>query len=130
MFPILWRVGLQSAAYLLVAILPLVIAYFGVFREGRGFWIEFGVGLGMVAFALLGMQSLSLDARAARSSGRYRAADQPLRVCGQQPVRNAPLGHRPPLTTGRRAVDIVCGEPLWMWSSPPWRRHRARWLPR
>ncbi len=59
MFPILWRVGLQSAAYLLLAILPLGIAYFGTTDEGRGFWIEFGVGLGMVAFALLAMQFIT-----------------------------------------------------------------------
>jgi predicted ferric reductase len=59
MFPIPWRVSLQSAAYVLVAILPLGIAYFGAAREGRGFWIELGVGLGMVAFALLGMQFIT-----------------------------------------------------------------------
>ncbi|TVS13805.1 MAG: hypothetical protein EA424_20955, partial [Planctomycetaceae bacterium] len=59
MFPILWRVGLQSVAYLLVAILPLGIAYFSAVDEGRGFWIEFGVGLGMVVFALLGMQFIT-----------------------------------------------------------------------
>jgi hypothetical protein len=55
MFRVLWRVGLQSAAYVLVAVLPLGIAYFVAAGEGRGFWIELGVGLGMVAFALLGM---------------------------------------------------------------------------
>jgi predicted ferric reductase len=59
MFSVLWRVGLQSAAYLLVSILPLGIAYCGAPRDGRGFWIEFGVGLGMVAFALLVMQFIT-----------------------------------------------------------------------
>jgi predicted ferric reductase len=59
MFPIVWRVGLQSAAYLLVAILPLGIAFFGRVSEGRGFWIEFGVGLGMLAFTLLGLQFIT-----------------------------------------------------------------------
>lgn len=59
MFPILWRVGLQCAAYVLVAILPLGIAYSVAVGEGRGFWIEFGVGLGMVVFALLGMQFIT-----------------------------------------------------------------------
>jgi predicted ferric reductase len=43
----------------LVGILPLGIAYFVAADEGRGFWIEFGVGLGMVAFALLGMQFIT-----------------------------------------------------------------------
>ncbi len=55
MTQVLWRAVLWSAAYLLMATLPLGIAALAEV-SGRGFWIEFGVGLGMVGFAMLGLQ--------------------------------------------------------------------------
>jgi predicted ferric reductase len=48
---ILW-VGL----YTLLALMPLVVALIDPPAEVRGFWVEFGVGLGFVALALLCLQ--------------------------------------------------------------------------
>ena len=56
MVEVLRKVAYWSAAYLLVALLPLGVAMLGETPAGRGFWIEFGVGLGIVGFALLGLQ--------------------------------------------------------------------------
>ncbi len=56
MLHVLTRVLFWSVTYLLVALLPLGVAILGGTREGRGFLIEFGVGLGLVGFAMMGIQ--------------------------------------------------------------------------
>jgi predicted ferric reductase len=58
MVEVLWKVASWSVVYLLVALLPLGVAMFGGTREERGFWVEFGVGLGIVGFAMLALQFL------------------------------------------------------------------------
>jgi len=52
----LWRVVFWGVVYLLVTLLPLGVAMLGAVPAGRGFLLEFGVGLGMVGFAMLGIQ--------------------------------------------------------------------------
>ncbi len=42
--------------YLLLALFPLVIALIGETPAARGFWIDFGIGLGFVALAMLALQ--------------------------------------------------------------------------
>jgi predicted ferric reductase len=49
-------------AYLLAAALPLALMLVGPTPPARGFWIEFGVALGFVGFAMLGLQ-FALTAR-------------------------------------------------------------------
>ena len=56
MIEVLWKILVWSTTYLLIALLPLAVAMLGHTPEGRGFWIEFGVGLGIVGFAMLGLQ--------------------------------------------------------------------------
>ena len=56
MLNVLLRVVLWSAVYLLVTVLPLGVAVLGATPTGRGFLIEFGVGLGLVGFAMVGLQ--------------------------------------------------------------------------
>jgi predicted ferric reductase len=56
MLPGWWRVGLWSAVYLLLATVPLGLVPLRQASEHRGFWLEFGVGLGLVGFAMLGLQ--------------------------------------------------------------------------
>lgn len=53
--------------YVLLALLPLVVAKIGA-PASRGFWIEFGVGLGFVGLAMLGLQ-FALTARFRRIAG-------------------------------------------------------------
>ncbi len=43
-------------AYLALTVLPVLVAYSGSIPEARGFWIEFGVGLGFVGLAMMGLQ--------------------------------------------------------------------------
>jgi predicted ferric reductase len=45
--------------YLLLCLSPLVLLSFGA-PTPRGFWLELGVGLGVVGFAILALQSLSI----------------------------------------------------------------------
>jgi predicted ferric reductase len=59
--PGLRRVIIAIAAYVALALLPLVLASIGA-PAPRGFWIEFGVGLGFVGLAMLGLQ-FALTAR-------------------------------------------------------------------
>lgn len=56
MWQVLWRVGVWSIVYLAVTALPLGVALLGETPAGRGFLIEFGVGLGLVGFAMLVVQ--------------------------------------------------------------------------
>jgi predicted ferric reductase len=55
------RALLAIGAYIALALLPLVLASIGA-PSPRGFWIEFGVGLGFVGLAMLGLQ-FALTAR-------------------------------------------------------------------
>ena len=64
MADVLRNVVFWSVAFLLAALLPLGLAVFGDTPAGRGFWIEFGVGLGIVGFAMLVLQFLT--------TGRFR----------------------------------------------------------
>jgi predicted ferric reductase len=45
-----------SVIYTLLLILPLLVAYAAERPPGRGFWIEFGVALGFVGMAMMGLQ--------------------------------------------------------------------------
>ncbi len=45
-----------AAVYFILAGAPLAVAAVGHEAAGRGFWIEFAVGLGFVGFAMLGLQ--------------------------------------------------------------------------
>lgn len=56
-----------AAAYLGVTLLPLFVISVGTVRPSRGFWVEFGVAVGFVGLAMLGLQSI-LTARFSRFS--------------------------------------------------------------
>jgi predicted ferric reductase len=43
-------------AYVVLSVLPVLIAYSGSIPDSRGFLIEFGVGLGFVGLAMMGLQ--------------------------------------------------------------------------
>lgn len=73
MVEVLWKVAYWSAVYLLLALLPLVVAMLGHTPGGRGFWIEFGVGLGIVGFAMLALQFVTTGRF--RWVGKYFGAD-------------------------------------------------------
>lgn len=45
--------------YVLVCLLPMGVSLLGPVPGGRGFWTEFGVGLGMVGFGMLAAQCLT-----------------------------------------------------------------------
>jgi predicted ferric reductase len=51
-----------AALYVILAALPLGLALLAPLPPARGFWIEFGVGLGFVGLAMLGLQ-FALTAR-------------------------------------------------------------------
>ncbi len=70
---ILSRIAFWSVIYLLLALLPVGVAVLGDTPEGRGFWIEFGVGLGIVGFAMLALQFATTGRF--RWVGRYFGAD-------------------------------------------------------
>ena len=53
------------ALYLLLSLLPLAFSLAGETPEPRPFWVEFGVGLGFVGLAMMGMQFLL--------TGRFRS---------------------------------------------------------
>lgn len=50
------RVVLWIGMYVVLILAPLVVAVIGHDRPSRGFWIEFGVGLGFVGLAMMGLQ--------------------------------------------------------------------------
>jgi predicted ferric reductase len=54
--PSLKNVLTWAGVYFSLALLPLAIAAVGEPPPARGFWIEFGVGLGFVAFAMIALQ--------------------------------------------------------------------------
>jgi predicted ferric reductase len=51
-----------TGLYIALSILPLALVLVGPLPAARGFWIEFGVGLGFVGLAMLGLQ-FALTAR-------------------------------------------------------------------
>lgn len=53
MLNVLWRVVFWGVVYLLVTLLPRGVAMLGSVPAGRGFLIEFGVGLGSEWFDLV-----------------------------------------------------------------------------
>ncbi len=59
MWNLVWRVAFWGLAYLIAALLPLGIAICGDVPAGRGFLMELGVALGIVGYAMLGLQFLS-----------------------------------------------------------------------
>lgn len=59
MWNLFWRIAFWSLAYLVAALLPLGVALWGEVPAGRGFLMELGVALGMVGYAMLGLQFLS-----------------------------------------------------------------------
>jgi predicted ferric reductase len=60
-------ITLSVGAYVALGLLPLILAAAGSPPPARGFWIEFGVGLGFVGLAMMGLQ-FALTARFARIS--------------------------------------------------------------
>lgn len=50
------EVILWTGIYIIMVIVPLVFALVGHKENYRGFWIEFGVGLGFIGIALMGLQ--------------------------------------------------------------------------
>lgn len=56
---------------------PLVIAVIGHEEESRGFWIEFGVGLGFVGLAMMGLQFV-LTARYNRIGAPFGIGTTPI----------------------------------------------------
>lgn len=50
------RIVFWIAVYLVIALSPLALAIFGDRPPARSFWIELGVGLGLVGYAMLGLQ--------------------------------------------------------------------------
>jgi predicted ferric reductase len=56
------QVAIWVGLYLVLAALPLLLALVAPLPPARGFWIEFGVGLGFVGLAMLGLQ-FALTAR-------------------------------------------------------------------
>jgi predicted ferric reductase len=62
----------QAAAWILIyvilATLPVAIAYTGSIPDARGFWIEFGVAIGFIGLAMMGLQFI-LTGRFSRVAG-------------------------------------------------------------
>jgi predicted ferric reductase len=54
-----WRIVFWGGVYLACAALPLILGFHGDLPEGRGFLVEFGAGLGLVGFSMLGLQFLT-----------------------------------------------------------------------
>lgn len=67
MTPVVRRVALSLGVYVGVVLLPLAVAALGA-PPARGFWIEFGVGLGFVALAMFALQ-FALTARFRQFAG-------------------------------------------------------------
>ncbi len=70
--------ALWGAAYMVMAVLPLPLALWRHADTGRGFWIEFGVALGFVGLAMMGLQ-FALTARF-RWVGRGLGLDDMMQV--------------------------------------------------
>ncbi len=51
-----WKAALWLLGYVVLVVLPLVVAYAGMVPASRGFWIEFGVGLGFVGLSMMALQ--------------------------------------------------------------------------
>ncbi len=64
------RLRLAALGYLGVTLVPLFVVLLGPTPPERGFWIEFGVALGFIGLAMLGLQSV-LTARFPRISGAF-----------------------------------------------------------
>ncbi|MCD9624340.1 ferredoxin reductase family protein [Rhabdothermincola salaria] len=62
------RLWVSALAYGALTLVPLFVVHLGSIPRERGFWIEFGVALGFVGLAMLGLQSI-LTARFPRISG-------------------------------------------------------------
>ncbi|TVQ01449.1 MAG: hypothetical protein EA359_13980 [Balneolaceae bacterium] len=65
---------------------PLVLALVGHQEESRGFWIEFGVGLGFVGLAMMGLQFL-LTARYSKIGFTFRAGQFVWVTLGNTPFK-------------------------------------------
>lgn len=52
------RLRLAVLAYVVVVLTPLFVVLIGPVDRTRGFWIEFGVALGFIGLAMLGLQSV------------------------------------------------------------------------
>jgi predicted ferric reductase len=62
------RLWWSAVAYSALTLVPLFVVLLGPIPRERGFWIEFGVALGFIGLAMLGLQSI-LTARFPRISG-------------------------------------------------------------
>ncbi len=62
------QAALWILSYLVLAALPVFIAYAGSVPDARGFWIEFGVALGFIGLAMMGLQFI-LTGRFSRIAG-------------------------------------------------------------
>lgn len=51
-----WQGALWITLYAVLCMLPVAAAYAGAAAPARGFWVEFGVGLGFVGLAMMGFQ--------------------------------------------------------------------------
>ena len=51
-----YHAAFWSGLYLLLALAPLAVVFAGPLPPERGFWAEFGAGLGFVALAMLALQ--------------------------------------------------------------------------
>ncbi|MCC5914675.1 MAG: ferredoxin reductase family protein [Balneolaceae bacterium] len=67
--------------FMVLVLAPLVLAMIGHQEESRGFWVEFGVGLGFVGLAMMGLQFL-LTARYSRIGAPF-GLDELLQFHGQ-----------------------------------------------
>jgi predicted ferric reductase len=61
------RIKVASVGYAVIVLTPLFVVLVGPGRAERGFWVEFGVALGFIGLAMLGLQSV-LTARFPRVS--------------------------------------------------------------
>lgn len=50
------EVFLWTGFFIAMVVFPLIIALAGHAKEYRSFWIEFGVGLGFIGIAMMGLQ--------------------------------------------------------------------------
>jgi predicted ferric reductase len=61
------RIRVAAVGYAVIVLTPLFVVLVGPGRAERGFWVEFGVALGFIGLAMLGLQSV-LTARFPRVS--------------------------------------------------------------
>jgi len=62
------QLGAWVGVYVVMVAAPIGLVLVGQLPEGRGFWVEFGVGLGLVGLAMMGVQ-FALTARFRRIAG-------------------------------------------------------------